>query len=280
MPRCADHACGRWRPERLAPRWASGIRFNGDWYCSRACVENAALGSIDEPVVAAPLSTALPPLRLGVLLRHMGVISEAELNEGLRSQRSSGRRLGDELLRLRIVAEAEPILRALAAQNNVSYLTAFDIDRVTRGPSWLPAATVRALGLVPFDLDPAQRRVKVVCAAPVSRSALGAVLKLTGWTAEPYLVEDQVWRRAIEAYRTVDAGEAQAAGQSRTVNGVAAAAACVADAAIASRSITMRSASCNRYTWVRVEGPAAVSDLLVSATAGGFMEQMDVRRSV
>ena len=29
MPRCADPGCGRWRPELLAPRWASGVRFNG-----------------------------------------------------------------------------------------------------------------------------------------------------------------------------------------------------------------------------------------------------------
>ena len=42
MPRCADYTCGRWRPERLAPRWAAGIRFNGHWYCSRTCVEHAA----------------------------------------------------------------------------------------------------------------------------------------------------------------------------------------------------------------------------------------------
>ena len=42
MPRCADFTCGRWRPERMAPRWAAGIRFNNHWYCSRECVENAA----------------------------------------------------------------------------------------------------------------------------------------------------------------------------------------------------------------------------------------------
>jgi hypothetical protein len=266
MPRCADPACGRWRPERLAPRWAAGIRFNGDWYCSRECVEHAALERIDEPAVASSSAIALPPLKLGVLLRHMGVISEAELNEALRSQRVSGRRIGEELQRLRIVAEPEPILRALAAQSGVRYLAAFDVDRVTRGPSWLPAVTVRALGLVPFELDAEQRRVKVVCIAPLSRSALGAVLKLTGWTAEPYLVEDDVWRRAIEAYRPVDVVDAGLAGQSRTVSGVAAAAACVADTALASRTITMRSANCHRYTWVRVEGPSLVSDLLVQGS--------------
>jgi hypothetical protein len=195
----------------------------------------------------------------------MGVISESELNEALRSQRSSGRRLGEELLRLRILPDPEPVLRALASQSNVSYLSSFDIDRVTRGPSWMPAATVRALGLVPFELDEAQRRVKVVCAAPVSRSATHAISKLTGWKAEPYLVDDDVWRRAIDAYRPVDVVDTQSAGLSRTVSGVAAAAACVADTAVATRSVTMRTADMQRYKWVRIEGPKLVSDLLVSA---------------
>jgi hypothetical protein len=263
MPRCADAGCGRWRPERLAPRWATGIRFNGHWYCSRGCVENAAREGLDVPPAATPVSAGLPPLRLGVLLRHMGVISEAELNEALRSQRTSGRRLGEELLRLRIVAEPESILRALAAQANVAYLTAFDIERVTRGPSWLPVATVRALGLVPFEMDARQRRLKVVCAAPVSRTALSAVLKLTGWTAEPYLVEDEVWKRAMEEYRPAEIVEASAAGHARTVPDVEAAVAHVADSALENRAITMRTARCDRYTWVRVEGPKLVSDLLV-----------------
>ena len=93
MPRCADPSCGRWRPERLAPRWASGIRFNGHWYCSRPCVENAALQGLDAPAVSPGAAGALPPLKLGVLLRHMGVLSEAELNEALRSQKTSGKRL-------------------------------------------------------------------------------------------------------------------------------------------------------------------------------------------
>lgn len=264
MPRCADPACGRWRPERLAPRWAAGIRFNGNWYCSRPCVENAAREGLDTPAVSAGSAGALPPLKLGVLLRHMGAISEAELDEALRSQKTSGRRLGQELQRLRIVG-SEPILRALAAQAGVSYLASFDVDRLMRGPTWLPAATVRALGLVPFEVDDVNRRLKVICAAPVPRSATRALLKLTGWNAEPYLVDDDVWRAALDAYRPAEAVNDQGSGHARTVAGVAAAAACVADTAQASRAITMKAANCDRYTWVRVEGPRLVSDLLVPA---------------
>jgi hypothetical protein len=263
MPRCADFTCGRWRPERLAPRWAAGIRFNGHWYCSRACVEHAARVGLDEPAIPAASAGALPPLRLGVLLRHLGVLSEAALDRALDSQRASGRRLGAELQHLELVA-AEPVLKALAAQAGVSYLASFDVARVAHGPAWLPAETVRALGLVPFEADETQKRLRVVCTAPVPRTAMRALAKLTGWTAEPYLVEDDLWHHALRMYRP----SAPAAGHFReavAVNGVAAAAARVADNALLDRSVTMRHASCDQYTWVRVEGPRQVSDLLFPA---------------
>src|SRR5262245_7454587 len=147
MPRCADAVCRRWRPERLAPRWATGLRFNERWYCSRECVEHAAKARLDAPTPSASVP-ALPPLRLGVLLRHLGAITEQQLTTALAAQRGSGRKLGEELQRLAMVS-SEAILRALAAQGGVSYLASFDLSLVGEGPAWLPADTVRALGLVP-----------------------------------------------------------------------------------------------------------------------------------
>jgi hypothetical protein len=263
MPRCADYTCGRWRPERLAPRWAAGIRFNGHWYCSRPCVEHAARMGLDEPAIPAATPGALPPLKLGVLLRHLGAISEANLERGLEAQKISGRRIGAELQHLGLVT-FEPVLKALAAQSNISYLASFDVSRVTQGPAWLPAETVRALGLVPFECDEAAKRVRVVCTAPVPKAAMRALFKLTGWTAEPYLVEDELWQQALRMYRPA----APAAGHYReavAVNGAAAAAAHIADSALLDRAVTMRKASCDQYTWVRVEGPRQVSDLLFPA---------------
>jgi hypothetical protein len=274
MPRCADVQCGRWRPERLVPRWATGIRFNGRWYCSRGCVEHAARAGLDTPAIpAASLGASLPPLRLGVLLRHLGAISEQGLMTALESQRESGLRLGAELRRRQMVP-AEPILKALAAQSGVSYLPNFDVRRVQDGPTWLPVETVRALGLVPFDLDESLRQVKVVCTGPVPRAATRALLKLTGWAAEPFLVDDEVWEHALRAYRPLRATAALP--EAVAVNGVAAAAARVADAAIADRTLTMRTASTDAYTWVRLEGPKHVSDLLVNRA----QEKVNARWSV
>ena len=57
--------------------------------------------------------------------------------------------------------------------------------RVDERPAWLPADTVRALGLVPFEVDAADRRVHVICARRRCRARrVRALHKLTGWTAE------------------------------------------------------------------------------------------------
>ena len=263
MPRCAEQSCGRWHPERLAPRWASGIRLNGHWYCSRECVQTAARAGLD--VQAGPVTpVALRPLRLGVLLRHLHAITEAGLNTVLESQRVSGLRLGAELQRLQL-ARPEHVLRGLAAQGNVSYFTSFDVAKVTSGPSWLATDTVRALGLVPFDVDPAVQRVRVVCAAPVPRAAVRAMHKLTGWAPEVYLVHDDVWQRALEAYRPASDGPAGVV----TLGGIDAAASFVADTASADRNVTMRHAQWDRFTWIRVEGSSQVANLLVPGALEG-----------
>lgn len=257
MPRCADATCARWRPERLVPRWATGLRFNDRWYCSRECVENAAKARLDAPAASAAVP-ALPPLRLGVLLRHMGVVTDEQVTAALQSQKTSGRRLGAELRRLNAVG-AEPVLKALAGQAGVSYLTSFDPTRVATGPSWLPVETVRALGLVPFELSETRRSLKVICTAPVPKAALRALTKLTGWLPEPYLVDDMVWEDAMRSYR-VDGDEGAV---SARVTSMAAAASKVADAALADRTVTMRHATYDRCTWVRVEGPEHWSDVWV-----------------
>jgi hypothetical protein len=269
MPRCTETSCGRWRPERLAPRWAAGIRFNGEWFCSRSCVEQAVRTGLDVAPAPNTAAAALRPLRLGVLLRHMNVISEENLNLALAAQRTSGRRLGAELQRLGL-ATRDQIVRALAAQANVSYLTSFEMSRVKNGPAWLPIDTVRALGLVPFEIDQKQKKVRVLCTAPVPRAAVRALLKLTGWAPDVYLVDDETWEGAMSAYSPLPTGAP--AREVVTVRGVGAAAVLVAETALIERSITMRHASCERYTWVRVEGPTHISDLLLPGEGEGICQ--------
>lgn len=258
MPRCADLSCARWRPERLTPRWAIGIRFNGQWFCSSGCVERAARAGLRAgPVLPGPGGSLRQP-RLGLLLRNLRAITDGQLRAALGSQRESGCRLGAELERLGYVA-ADTVLRALAAQQNAKYLSSFDATRLAHGPSRLPVQMVRALSLIPFDLDEETRVVHVICAAPVPRAALRAMRKLTGWTPEVYLVADEVWERAMAAYGRAEGPD----GFVTATHGMDEAAAVVAETASQDRMVTMRLARWERFAWVRVEGPTQVSNVLV-----------------
>src|SRR5690349_17357974 len=176
MPRCADASCVRWRPAFGV--WG-GVRLNGTWFCSRSCATAAVRRGLESPPVVGESAGSLPPLRIGALLRHQGAITQAQLDAALASQRKSGLRLGAELQRLGFVSSAT-LVRALAAQAGVSYLTAVDPARVRRAPGGLSADMVRALGLLPFEAQ--ERRLHVICTAPVPRPALRALARLTGWT--------------------------------------------------------------------------------------------------
>jgi hypothetical protein len=256
MPRCADAGCARWRPALGV--WG-GLRLNGTWYCSRSCAASAVRRGLSSPPALGESAGALPPLRLGALLRHQGAITPTQLEAALVSQRRSGRRLGSELQRLGFVTSAT-LVRALAAQAGVSFLTTVDVARVGRAPGGLSADMVRALGLLPFEAH--DRRLHVICTAPVPRPALRALARLTGWTAEPFLVDDQVWERALEHYAPAPVADPH---RSDVVRDVDEASAHVVAAAAAGGDSVVRYAGCGDFVWVRVEGGARTQDVLIQS---------------
>ncbi len=261
MPRCAEPSCRRWRPG-LGTRVAGGVRLNERWFCSVRCLEPVVaqgLQTIDMPRESAG---ARPSLRLGAVLRSRGAITGPQLLVALDAQRRSGRRLGAELQALGL-ASADVVVRALAAQADMSYLTSVDLALVRRAPGGLPGHTVRALGLVPFEVDHDARRLRVLCTAPPAKAAFRALSALAGWEAEPYLVDDELWDRAMAAYPATGA----AAG---TMHDLRAAAAHVARTAGERGALTMRRASCPGGLWVRLEDAARIEDLVIAAAVPSF----------
>ena len=271
MPRCADERCGRWRPDLSSVERFAGasvlrmgaLQFNGLWYCSRACVEQAARAGLKQDRTPARVSNGLPPLRVGVLLRHAGAVTQEQLETALAATKETGLRIGAQLERLGY-STSDDVLRALAAQAGVSYLSTFDVTRVERAPVSMPASMVRALGLVPFEADDVLRKLSVVCAAPVPKAAMRALIRLTGWSPEIYLVTDRVFQDALDGYKPAQKGAKSH--QAVTVENMSAAAALIAEVAANERAVTMRHADCDSYRWVRVQAPQRVSDVLVTAT--------------
>jgi hypothetical protein len=200
---------------------------------------------------------------VGALLRHQGALTAAQLESAVTAQRESGLKLGAQLKALGHLP-ADALVKALAAQAGVSYLTAVDLSRVRHAPGGLSADMVRALGLLPFEADDARRRLHVLCTAPLPRAALRALTRLTGWTPEPYLVDDQVWQQAVEAY--VPAG---GPGTAEVVRDLEVATAHVVRAAASSREATVRYAGGGGFVWARVESAARTQDVLVHAGLEG-----------
>jgi hypothetical protein len=259
MARCSHSDCRAWRPDALV-RFGSGVLMDGDWFCSPACVAAATRRRLAAARPAQRLVPPVPTLRLGVLLLHAGAVTSADLARALSAQRRSGRRLGAELLALGL-AEITTVLRGLSAQAGVSYLAGVDASTVRSGPGGLSRDEVRALGVVPIHVDEPSRLVVVACQAPLPRAALSALRQLTGWAPDPLLVSDADWEALMASYGT----EASPARRLEfvKVHNAAAAADHIAASAAMEGTITVTEAKCDTSTWLRVEGPSAISTLLV-----------------
>jgi hypothetical protein len=255
VAQCAHPECGRRRP---AAGWRkSGYALDDIWYCSALCVHRAAAGRLQQDEAEADAATPASQPKLGSLLVHQRAISEDLLERALDSQSRSGQPLGSELRRLGVKSLA--VLRALAAQQGVSYLTSCDVARVAAGPGGLNPDAVRALRVVPFDADPERAELKVACTAPVPRRSLAALHRLTGWKAQAYLVSEDTWQTLATAYGESRTTEDPVFAECDAEN----AAARVARLAESERSVKLLSARCDPFTWIRVQGTAGVEDLFV-----------------
>jgi hypothetical protein len=235
---------------------------DGQWFCSQVCVERMATNRLLSARRRRGGIPVVPPSRLGALLRHHGVITLAQLEAALVAQRTTRVRLGAQLIAMG-AARREDVVRALAEQAGVRYLTSLDPASLLDAPGGLPSDAVRALGLVPFaDVDN-QQRMKVACLAPVPRAALGALGRLVGCTPEPYLVADESWPKLLSAYGSRSQGTRALV----TATSVSDAAARIAAAAAGERHATMIEAHWDPYTWVRVQAAGAIHDVILSHTA-------------
>jgi hypothetical protein len=259
MARCAADDCGTWRPEFVA-RSLAGVTVDGQWFCSQACVARMATELLLSARRARGGIPAVPPSRIGALLRHHGVIRLSQLEAALEAQRTSHLRLGAQLIEMG-AARTEDVLRALAEQAGVRYLTTVDTASVVDAPGGLPLDAVLALGLVPFSEIDAHQRMKVACLAPVPRAALGALGRLIGCTPEPYLVSDDLWPALAGAYGSRSRRVSRAFSTATTVSDAAAR---IAEAAAGGRRATVTEAHWAPYTWVRVQAPGVVHDVILT----------------
>lgn len=265
MARCSHSACGRWRPDLGVQLLRLGLRVDQAWFCSAGCVSASASARLRH-AGGQPAPRGPSQVPLGTVLLQQRGITAAQLREALAGQIKSGLRLGDQLLQLGY-ASRDVVLRALSAQCGVPYLAAIDRATVRQAPGQLSADEVRALGLVPFR--EVGERLSVACRAPLPRTAIAALGRLTGRVIEPYLVTDEDFLRLQEEY----AGAAPVTAPATVVRDIAEGASRIAGAAAAARDVSVREAHVDPYTWVRIAADGRVSTLLVPPMPPTLEEQ-------
>jgi hypothetical protein len=232
-----------------------GLRVDDQWFCSDGCVAADALRRLKD--VSSRESTAqVPTLRLGSVLLQQKSVTSPQLSDALKVQQRSGLKLGDQLQRLGY-STREAVLKALAAQSGVRYLTAVDQAAARTAPGRLSSDEVKALGVVPFNET--DDKLQVACTAPLPHAALDAVSAIIGRTVEPFLVADDDYERLLTAY--VEGADRSM--QTTRVRDISQGASKIAEVAAQAGTVTVKEAHVDPYTWVRIAANGRISTLLV-----------------
>ena len=267
MARCSRNSCRRWRPTTAVRALGLGLHVDSAWFCSDRCVAAEAERRLRD-VGARTAELVSPALRLGQILTQQRKISGSDLARALESQRTSGRRLGRELLHLGLVTR-EALLGALSAQTGARYLVAIDTAAVRSAPGGLNGDEVRALGVVPFGES--QGRLHVACAAPLPTAALDALTVLIGRPVEPFLVDDDDLVRLQASY----GAQAVPTVSTWMARDVADGAERIAEAAVKAGAVDVKEARLDPYTWVRIEANGRISTMLVPPSPTTISEELD-----
>lgn len=153
MARCTHSRCHRWRPSLLVRAAGLGLFLDDAWYCSPLCLGAAVRHRLEHAAPPAPpVRPPAPAPRLGGLLALQKRLAPGLLEQAISAQARTGLRIGTQLVELGAVTPLD-VLRALAAQNGVGFLTSLDPGRLTAAPGNLSPTVVRALNVVPFETD-------------------------------------------------------------------------------------------------------------------------------
>jgi len=266
MIRCAREGCGRRSPSWAAAHLPFGAFIDHRWYCSTRCVEKAVKTRLSRlPAVEPAWVQGWLPVKLGTLLTRQTGLTRETIAEALEIQSGSGIPLGQTLKSLGMVTR-DDLLRALATQAGVRYLTSVDPDVISRRPGGLPHHTVTTLGIVPVSADPKRQELQVACTAPIPGHAVRALSRLTRWSVEPLLVSDEAMPHLVELYTSTGDPVEDSSG---SVCDADAGAAIIARIARSRRRVRLRHERCDPYVWVRLEGGGFSDDVLLAMAAAG-----------
>src|SRR5215472_11016350 len=143
------------------------------------------------------------PVRIGELLLKEKRISPAQLQEALNYQKSTGGKLGFNLVKLGFVKDEE-ITALLSKQYGVPSinLTQFEIDQSVI--KLIPAETAQKYQIIP--LSRAGATLTIAMTDPTNVFAMDDIKFMTGYNVEPVVASESAVIDAIEKYYGAPSG--------------------------------------------------------------------------
>lgn len=141
-------------------------------------------------------------IRLGELLTEAGLITQAQLEEALAAQRTSGRKLGAELIARGFIGEFE-FAQILSNQLSIPWVSLKKIPFTRDLLSLIPAEVAERYNLVPVYIRRTRGKPDTLFVAlddPMNQEALSAIADITGMRVKPMIVPPSEIRDAIRVY--------------------------------------------------------------------------------
>jgi len=134
--------------------------------------------------------------KLGQLLVSSGVISEKQLEEALKIQRTSNEKLGQILVRTGAVPDEDTIYEYLGKQLNIAYVKPSDIELNPEIVKLIPLDIARKFNVI--GIGKIKKTLIVALADPRNIYVLDALKFITGYTIQPVICSESSIQKAIE----------------------------------------------------------------------------------
>jgi hypothetical protein len=262
--KCGNPGCTRNRDFWSAwLRNDSGIRLQGEWYCSPECFETAAQSAFSSLL---PAVEDAPHIRhripIGLLLLSRGTINDGQLKQALHLQRESGGgKIGKFLQEIRAASEKD-ITEVLAAQWGCPVYPLARAREFLQCATLLPLTLLEAGRMLPVHYLRAQRTLFMAFVEGVDRTALYAVEQMLQLRTIPCIVSESDLSGALAAVRAL-AGAAAAVFEKPSIP--LEMARTTSSYARQMGAGDVRVARSGRFIWIRMETQQGSKDILFQA---------------
>lgn len=135
--------------------------------------------------------------RIGDMLVEMGQITQSQLNEALRRQKISGKRLGEILIDDGLINE-DDMISLLEIQLDIKRIYLEEVNAEEKAYSLIPESLARKYSLIPIDI--VDNKILVVMNDPLNIFAIDDVKIASGYEVEPSISSKEEIDKAIAKY--------------------------------------------------------------------------------